>query len=973
MILSKASIGRKLLFSFLVMALLVLLSTVIGVSGFSFVAKTERNVVDSAIPSMIEAREVSELSARIIASVQTLSNAKTKQQHQEAGKTLFARLESLLSHIKTLGSDSFDSQLLSELEADVQSIIDSLVELGVSVEQSITLEQSITQVAEQLRIKADELEQLTRTQVLNTSTIAVANVTHIYGLLAQDNKSAALDALDTLVEVDLDLSERLHELHLLAFRTLNQIEESRTVSDLGRIEQLQKDYQQNISIMTRRVRGVEDPARSEQMSALLNQLNEGKKIFALLKQKHNERQRSQSLMQETLELFSSLNSTVSKLVDQSNAATTKAVADLSSTLNYAQWTLTLLSIAGFVVAVIIVWRVVYVSVVKRLAEYSSALLSIAKGQLKVDVTVKGHDELAHMGQAIITARNTAQALKVVAEAEANARRELQEHKEHLEEIVADRTLQLQKSNERLNQEVLNHAKARNAAEQANRAKSAFLATMSHEIRTPMNGVLGTAALMEETVLNSKQKRYLEVINRSGQNLLAILNDVLDYSKIEAGRLEIRNKPFDLYRMIQDCYQLMHGKALEKQIDFKFHIESDVSGVYCGDVTRLSQVLNNLVGNAIKFTTSGEVDIYVCLDPDDETCIMIEVSDTGIGISPEDQLTLFDAFTQAESGHSATGGTGLGLAISQKLVRAMNGEIYVDSYLGEGSRFWFVIPLEQCELEAQEIIEPLGTNLAVNGRVLLVEDNAVNLMVAEGFLVNMGHHVMCAETGADAKAVFSNNQFDIVLVDINLPDCNGVELMHQLRAIESSNHHTKTVPMIAVSAHVFNEEVESYLEAGFDGYLPKPIDREALRETIQSQLKGVEIPEHVTDNSLQPYEEQEAFEANIIDESVLEADIQVLGLKRVKSIVNAFEVSSAEVLKELEQAAQMDSSSDIKSLAHKLKGSAGALGLRQLYEICLNIEISNDHIGSYLSMLEPLVVARTASIEELQQILDRYTV
>lgn len=353
--------------------------------------------------------------------------------------------------------------------------------------------------------------------------------------------------------------------------------------------------------------------------------------------------------------------------------------------------------------------------------------------------------------------------------------------------------------------------------------------------------------------------------------------------------------------------------------------------------------------------------------------MIEVSDTGIGISPEDQLTLFDAFTQAESGHSATGGTGLGLAISQKLVRAMNGEIYVDSYLGEGSRFWFVIPLEQCELEAQEIIEPLGTNRAVNGRVLLVEDNAVNLMVAEGFLVNMGHHVMCAENGADAKAVFSNNQFDIVLVDINLPDCNGVELMHQLRAIESSDHHTKTVPMIAVSAHVFNEEVESYLEAGFDGYLPKPIDREALRETIQSQLKGVDIPEHVTDSSLQPYEEQEAFGANIIDESVLEADIQVLGLKRVKSIVNAFEVSSAEVLKELEQAAQMDSSSDIKSLAHKLKGSAGALGLRQLYEICLNIEISNDHIASYLSMLEPLVVARTASIGQLQQILDRYTV
>ncbi|PCD86077.1 TMAO reductase system sensor histidine kinase/response regulator TorS [Vibrio mediterranei] len=972
MLLAKASIGRKLLFSFLVMAMLVLLSTAIGVSGFSFVAKTERNVVDTAIPSMLEAREVSELSTRIIASVQTLSNAKTKEQHQEAGKVLFSRLEALLTHIKTLGSDSFDSQLLNELENYVQSIIDSLVELGVAVEQSITLDQSIDDEVELLRVKAEELEQLTRTQVLNTSTIAVANVTHIYRLLEQENKADALDALDSLVEVDLDLSERLHELHLLAFKTLNQIEESRTVSDLGRIEELQKDYQNNISIMTRRVKGVEDPARSKQMSELLAELSQGKRVFSLLTQKHNVRQRSKTLMQETLEQFTSLNSTVSKLVDQSNAATTKAVAELSSTLSFAQWTLTLLSIAGFVVVVLIVWRVVYVSVVKRLGEYSSALLSIAKGQLKVDVTVKGNDELAHMGQAIITARNTAQALKVVAEAEAAAKRELQEHKEHLEEIVADRTLQLQKSNERLNQEVLNHAKARNAAEQANRAKSAFLATMSHEIRTPMNGVLGTAALMEETPLNNQQQKFLDVINRSGQNLLAILNDVLDYSKIEAGHLEIRNKPFDLYRMIQDCYQLMLGKALEKGLDFKFHIESDVSDVYCGDVTRLSQVLNNLVGNAIKFTPSGQVDIYVSLDPDDETCVMIEVSDTGVGISPEDQLNLFDAFTQAENGYSTAGGTGLGLAISQKLVKAMNGAIYVDSYLEEGSRFWFVVPLEQCTIDKQEIIQPLGITKTVNGRILLIEDNAVNAMVAEGFLMNMGHHVICAESGHDAKHIFSHNDFDIVLVDINLPDCNGVDLMHQLREIEDSQAQKHHAPMIAVSAHVFSEEVESYLEAGFDGYLPKPVDREALKEMIQTKLKGRDFEMKNEEHVISTHEEPAIEQTGIIDPSVIEADIKVLGIERMAKIVDAFTRTSEQTLHELEQAAQIDNAKDIKALAHKMKGSAGSLGLSRLFEICLSIESSEDQLGRYLELLEPLVAAQRMSVDSLIAVLDKYT-
>jgi two-component system sensor histidine kinase TorS len=969
MLLSKASIGRKLLFSFLVMALLVLLSTAIGVSGFSFVAKTERNVVDTAIPSMLEAREVSELSSRIIASVQVLSNAKTKPQHQEAGRALFSRLESLLMHIKSLGSDSFDSKLLDSLEQTVQSIIDSLAELGSSVEQTITIDQSILELTTQLRVQAEELEQLTRTQVLNTSTIAVANVTHIYGLLEKEKKAEALSALDSLVEVDLDLSERLHELHLLAFKTLNQIEEARTVSDPGRIDELQRQYQANISIMQRRVPGVEDPTRSEQMASLLDELASGKTIFTLLKQKHNERQRSQSLMQETLELFTKLNDTISKLVDQSNAATTVAVADLSATLKYAQWTLGVLSIIGFVVVVLIVWRVVYVSVVKRLAEYSNALLSIAKGQLNVDVSVKGNDELAHMGQAIITARNTAQALKVVAEAEVKAKKELENHRNQLEQIVTERTQQLQTSNEKLNQEVLNHAKARNAAEQASRAKSAFLATMSHEIRTPMNGVLGTAALMEDTSLSAQQCNYLQVINRSGQNLLAILNDILDYSKIEAGHLEIRNKPFDLYRMVQDCYQLMLGKALEKSLDFRFHIESDVSGVYCGDVTRLSQVLNNLVGNAIKFTSSGQVDIYVSLDPDDETCVMIEVSDTGVGISPEDQLRLFEAFTQAESGHSTIGGTGLGLAICQKLVHAMNGEIYVDSYLDEGSRFWFAIPLEQCALEGQEITSPIGGTETVNGRVLLIEDNEVNLMVAEGFLVNMGHHVIAAETGADAKVMFTEHDFDIALVDINLPDCSGIELLKALRDIEDQKAISEKTPMIAVSAHVFNEEVESYLEAGFDGYLPKPVDREDLRDTIQQHLANKVTTYLASETQPSQTELKSLEESLVIDDKVLREDLSILGHDRVSKIVDAFIESSQQVIEELERAAQTDDDHEVKALAHKLKGSAAALGLTQLFEICLAIETADDHIGRLLSVLELLIQSRQQSVNRLRGMLN----
>jgi signal transduction histidine kinase/FixJ family two-component response regulator/HPt (histidine-containing phosphotransfer) domain-containing protein/CHASE3 domain sensor protein len=555
----------------------------------------------------------------------------------------------------------------------------------------------------------------------------------------------------------------------------------------------------------------------------------------------------------------------------------------------------ILMVLGLGAGVAIAFRIT-----RPVGKLAEAIKQVAKGDLAVRSTVSRNDEIGELSDSF---NQMAEALQATMVSKSMLQVELVERTKIEAQLAA----------------------ARDAALESSRIKSEFLANMSHEIRTPMNGIIGMTDLTLDTELSREQRDYLQMVKESADGLLGIINDILDFSKIEAGKFQLDPAAFNLHDVVNKTVKPLALRAQQKGLEMTCRLDPDVPHGVVGDPARLRQVLVNLVGNSIKFTEAGEISVLVEVESQtaEEVCLHFQIRDTGIGVPKEKQRLIFDAFAQADGSTTRKyGGTGLGLAITTQLVGLMGGRVWVESPVngtGSGSIFhftsWLGVRSEDESITTPAVLKDHKNIPPLN--ILLAEDNMINQRFAARLLEKYGHHVTVAENGCVALKKLEEQTFDILLMDVQMPEMNGLEATAAIRQREqTTNTH---IPIIAMTAHALKGDRERCLSAGMDAYLAKPI----MIDELLSAIEGFVTTESKQDRSARADQKAGGIDA---DDELLSFDSLISWADGDPALANEliemFREDCPRFLADIREAIERGDAEALDRSAHTLKGALG---------------------------------------------------
>ncbi|MDR9393389.1 MAG: response regulator [Roseovarius sp.] len=966
--LGKLGLRGKLLLAFALIAGLPTLAGFLGLVELRGLARSQSEVIRQTIPAIADVRGIAEESTRIIAVAPRLAEVDTQSDRRALARDLSQQVAALAGRLERLELER--GARIGPLRAAVSQVEEAVSTLDALVEERIAARAVFRERVGRDLQSATTLLDMADTLVANAEMGTTAVISSLYGGTNIGLEGAGtVDALDKLLEVDLfqlslmfELRSRTAEVGLL----INRIDEAATLEELDAIEAA---FLTELAVVSRRIAAIRDPGRLQQAEQHLAELQsvtaDDVNLFDLQARILTAGNRIRALKQALQDAALRLGGEAAQVADQAQDVAIGSAEIFAREMWRAQTSSGLAALAGLVLALAVLWFFVRGHITRRLDRLHGAMTALATGDLDRLIRPKGVDEIARMEEATEVFRQQAIAKDELEKQRDRDEKELLEHRNNLQRMVSEQT-------ERLRQEVAAHDKARREAEAADRAKSEFLAMMSHEIRTPMNGMLGLLRSLGEDRLAPEQRHHLSAAQASGQNLLQILNDILDYSKIEKGGVRAVNSTFSLQELVSDIMALMRPSAEAKGINLLLDVPDDIVDVVRGDVAKMRQILFNLLSNALKFTDEGEVILRLRAGAQGGAThrVVFEVSDTGRGVSEDARARVFEAFEQEDSETGGRfGGTGLGLAISKRFADAIGASLTLESTSGIGSVFTLAVdlragdPRDLVARESNEAIARADTALDI----LVVEDNEINQMVARGYLERMGHRCRCLSDAEAALALLRDRAFDVVLMDVNLPGLTGTEATRLIRGGDGA--FRADIPIIGISAHVQDEQIAALFDAGMNGFVAKPVSPERLAQALDSVLRGNDGDVFLSQRSTGV----KAVSRVSSIEAALRQNIADFGLSRTREIATLFMDRVAEEQRGMEQALAAEDWQELRKAAHRMKGTVGNFDQRDVVHLLEKLEASahsghGEATGRLLQQLSVIVPQlRDATATALRQL------